>query len=98
MCGRYMTTRSAEEIARWFGVRGPWPNFGPRFNLAPSQDVLAVRFNPKTGERVLGPLRWGLVPHWASDPSVGSRMINAMCETVATKPSFRDAFRLRRCL
>jgi putative SOS response-associated peptidase YedK len=60
--------------------------------------VLAVRFNQETKERSLDALRWGLVPHWANDLKLGSRMINARAETAATLPAFRDAFRERRCI
>jgi len=65
----------------------------------PSQDVLAIRFNPKSGQRSLDALRWGLVPYWAKDIKIGARCINAMAETVASKPAFRDAFaRGQRCI
>jgi putative SOS response-associated peptidase YedK len=69
----------------------------PRYNIAPTQPVLAVRTVP-AGERELVTLRWGLVPAWADDPSIGNRLINARAETVADKPAFRAAFRARRCL
>ena len=57
-----------------------------------------VRFNPDTGERSLDPLRWGLIPHWAKDPSIGVKLINARADGITDKPSFRDAFRRRRCI
>jgi putative SOS response-associated peptidase YedK len=72
------------------------PELEPRYNIAPTQPVAAVR--PASGGRELSFLRWGLVPSWADDPGIGSRMINARADTVATKPSFRNAFRQRRCL
>ncbi len=72
------------------------PNLRPRWNVAPTQEVPAVRREGDGRHLVL--LRWGLVPFWAGDPSVGARMINARAETVAGKPAFRDAFRRRRCL
>lgn len=71
-----------------------WP---PRFNIAPSQDAPVVVAGSR-GERRMGAMRWGLVPRWAPDPSLGNRMINARAETAPTKPAFRDAFRRRRCL
>ena len=71
-----------------------WP---PRYNLAPTQEAPAVLAGPDGGRR-LGLMRWGLVPRWAEDPSIGSRMINARAETAGAKPAFRDAFRRRRCL
>jgi putative SOS response-associated peptidase YedK len=98
MCGRYLLSRSPEEIARWFGTRNPLPNFPARYNVAPTDPVLTVRFNRKTGERSLDALRWGLVPHWAKDLKFGARTINARAESLATTPAFRDAFAARRCL
>lgn len=81
-----------------FDTRNLVPNFPARFNLAPTQDILAVRFNPETGARSLDPLRWGLIPHWAKDQSIGVKLINARAEGIADRPSFRDAFRRRRCI
>ena len=74
--------------------------FQPRFNVAPTQPIAVVRISPDSPSptRELSPLRWGLVPSWAKDPSIGNRMINARSETVAEKPAFRTAFRRRRCL
>jgi putative SOS response-associated peptidase YedK len=68
------------------------------FNVAPTQPVAAVRVVPGGQERELVELRWGLIPSWADDPKIGYRMINARSETAATKPSFRSAFKVRRCL
>ena len=69
-----------------------------RYNIAPTQEVAAIRILSEVGTRRLDMLRWGLIPPWAKDPSIGGRMINARRETVATKPSFRSAFKHRRCL
>lgn len=76
------------------------PGFAPRFNIAPTQAVAAIRANPLKGgvDRQFAWLRWGLIPSWAKDPSIGARMINARAESVAEKPSFRSALRRRRCL
>lgn len=98
MCGRFFSTLPVEELARIFGTSNPLPNYPARYNVAPTQPVLAVRFNPATGQRSLDPLRWGLVPHWAKDLSIGARCINARAESVDRTPSFRDAFARRRCL
>lgn len=98
MCGRYAITSAPEAMRRLFKTTNPLPNFQASFNVAPTQNVIAVRFNPETRERHLDVLRWGLVPIWAKDQSIGSKLINARCETVTTKPAFRDAFRKRRCL
>jgi len=97
MCGRYTLKSSSAQIAATFGVPVP-PTLPERFNIAPSQAVLAVRAQPDTHRRELVPLKWGLVPAWARDPAIGYRMINARSETAATKPAFRGSFRARRCL
>jgi putative SOS response-associated peptidase YedK len=73
-------------------------NYPPRWNAAPSQELLVIRRNHKTGEVSLDPLRCGLIPHWCKDPAGGRKPINAKCETVHKLPMFRDAFRLRRCI
>jgi putative SOS response-associated peptidase YedK len=86
-----------ELLARHFDLEEP-PALAPRFNIAPAQPVATICASPARGARVLELRRWGLIPHWAKDPSLGNRMINARAETVAEKPAFRDAFRLRRCL
>lgn len=98
MCGRFLLTRSPDEIARWFNVTGPLPNARPRYNVAPSQDILAVVYDGQAKARSLQAFRWGLVPFWAKDVKVGYSLINAMAETVAEKPSFREAFKSRRCI
>ena len=74
--------------------------FEPRFNVAPTQPIAAVRLAPEgeSPRRELVPLRWGLIPSWAKEPSIGNRMINARGETAAERPAFRAAFRRRRCL
>ena len=74
------------------------PEIQPRYNIAPSQPVLSVAADRDSGARVAEFLRWGLVPHWAKDPSIGNRMINARAETLADKPSFRGPLRHNRCL
>lgn len=98
MCGRYAITSAPEAMRRLFKTTNPLPNFQASFNVAPTQNVIAVRFNPETRERHLDVLRWGLVPLWAKDLSIGSKLINARSETIASKPAFRDAYRKRRCL
>ncbi len=95
MCGRFTLRTPAHRLAEAFGVDA-LPNLAPRYNIAPTQDVVAIR-HTEAG-RGLAMLRWGLIPGWAKDPAIGSRMINARAETVAEKPSFRAAFRQRRCL
>jgi putative SOS response-associated peptidase YedK len=98
MCGRFLNKLPAAEVARIFGTRNALPNYPERFNIAPTDPVLTVRFNPKSQERTLDVLRWGLVPYWAKDLKFGARCINARTETLATTPAFRDAFQVRRCI
>jgi len=98
MCGRFTrTAASRETLADLFHLSDP-PGLLPLFNIALTQPVAAVRVVPGGQERELVELRWGLIPSWADDPKIGYRMINARSETVATKPSFRSAFKARRCL
>ena len=96
MCGRFAFYSPTEATAALFGVRSV-PEVRPRYNIAPTQTIAAVRVSVE-GSREIALLRWGLVPFWAKDPSIGNRMINARAETVAEKPSFRAAYRKRRCL
>jgi putative SOS response-associated peptidase YedK len=98
MCGRYFLTRPPAALARLFRTIDPVPNHPARFNVAPTQTSLVVRRNPETGARHLDVLRWGLVPLWAKDAAIGSRMINARSESLAEKPAYRDAYAKRRCL
>jgi putative SOS response-associated peptidase YedK len=97
MCGRYTLIRPAWEVAEAFQLE-QLPLFGPRYNIAPTQGVLAVRRLGPAGPRQAVLLRWGLVPTWARDLSVGARMLNARAETVLEKSSFRAPFLRRRCL
>ena len=95
MCGRYSLIADLAKLARRFEFDGDWDAFERRYNIAPTQEVLTV----VGGEtRRAGFMRWGLIPHWAKDSKIGSRMINAKAETVAQRPAFREALRRRRCL
>ena len=96
MCGRYELHSHPAAIALAFGLAHP-PELHARYNIAPMTDVPVVRVGA-AGERELVRMRWGLVPRWAKDPSIGARMINARGETIAEKPSFRTAYRRHRCL
>jgi putative SOS response-associated peptidase YedK len=96
MCGRFAFYSPGEATAALFGVSGALP-VEARYNIAPTQYIAAIR-NAGEDDRELAMLRWGLVPFWAKDPSIGNRMINARAETVAEKPSYRAAYRHRRCL
>lgn len=97
MCGRYTLSGGERALKREFGVHAGGSALLPRYNVAPSQAVPVVRRDPD-GTRRLDMLRWGLVPGWARDRSIGNRLINARAETVAAKPAFRSAFQRRRCL
>ncbi|HEY8484691.1 MAG TPA: SOS response-associated peptidase [Longimicrobiales bacterium] len=96
MCGRFTLAKTSEELQLAFGLEPPFDYHGPRYNIAPGQDVLAVVL--EGGVRRARTLRWGLVPAWADDPAIGHRLVNARAETVAAKPAFRSAYRARRCL
>jgi putative SOS response-associated peptidase YedK len=95
MCGRFTLTADPNELHDVF----PWlslpEELSPRFNIAPTQPIAVV---PNNGENKLDFFVWGLIPFWADDPKIGNRMINARSETLAEKPSFRNAYRRRRCL
>lgn len=95
MCGRFTLRITSSELAKFFELlrEPPWK---PRYNIAPTQPVGVIR--PSTEGRDFRLMHWGLIPSWAKDAKLGARMINARGESVATKPSFRSAFRRRRCL
>jgi putative SOS response-associated peptidase YedK len=101
MCGRVIQSSAAIRYAIVDGldVRDSRVHrYPPRWNGAPSQDLLVIRRNHKTGEVSLDPLRWDLIPYWCEDPKGGRKPINAKYETVRTLPSFREAYRSRRCI
>jgi putative SOS response-associated peptidase YedK len=97
MCGRYRLTAKERYLRDHFGldVGVKWL---PRWNIAPTQMIPTIRQHPKEPTRIFSLMRWGLIPCWAKDPSIGLKAINAMSETAALKPVFRDAFKYRRCL
>jgi len=98
MCGRYtITDNAAAQIDSWLGATWRGAPARASYNLAPTQHAPICRLD-EGGARVLEMLRWGLIPSWAKDASIGARTINARSETAASKPSFRAAFRARRCL
>ena len=105
MCGRYALSQSADDIAEEFGVDriDLAERLDPSWNVAPTDPVFGVlarkrRDEPEVVERRLRTLRWGLVPSWAKDRTIGNRLINARLETVHEKPAFKRAFAVRRCL
>ena len=101
MCGRIIQSSGPLRLAIVDGLNVPDPRISglkPRYNGAPSQELLVIRENHETGRRSLDLLRWGLVPHWCEDKAGGRKPINAKAETVAGLPSFRDAYARRRCI
>ena len=96
MCGRFTLRTSPREVAELFEVPGP-VQLTLRYNIAPTQSIAAVR-QSEAGVRELATLRWGLIPSWAKDASLGGSLCNARAEGISTKPAFRSAFKKRRCL
>lgn len=97
MCGRFTVTVSHKALQDAFPLFD-LPEFKPRYNVAPTQQILAVRHEEGSDKPKGVFLRWGLVPSWADDLSIGNRLINARADGIAQKPSFRSAFKKRRCL
>ena len=97
MCGRFILITLGDIIGEEFQLAKK-PDLIPRFNIAPSQSISAIRISTDSNLRELCTLQWGLIPFWAKDTKIGYRTINARSETVADKPAFRAAFKHRRCL
>lgn len=99
MCGRFAlaTEKHLLEMLYQLELRSDF-SLAPSYNIAPGRQIAACRLSPQEAKRELATLKWGLIPFWAEDPAIGNRMINARSETVADKPSFRDAFKKRRAL
>lgn len=95
MCGRFTLTKDMRLIIEYYNLKSKL-DFRPRYNIAPSQDILAIVSNQGQREPVM--LKWGLIPFWAKDKSIGNKMINARAETVDVKPSFARLLQRRRCL
>jgi putative SOS response-associated peptidase YedK len=96
MCGRFVGFRRLEELIQHFPIDVANVTVTPNYNVAPTQEIMAIVRHDDRNH--LEKFHWGLVPFWAKDTAIGSRMINARSETVATKPSFRNPFKSRRCL
>jgi putative SOS response-associated peptidase YedK len=95
MCGRFAQRTPTKKLAKEFQVEEV-PELEARYNIAPTQDILSIRRTDEGREAAL--LKWGLVPSWAKDVSIGAKLINARSETVTEKPSFREAFKRQRCI
>ncbi len=97
MCGRFTQKADQKTIKKEFKVDSLQDTIlKPRYNIAPTQTIAAVL--ESDGERIIEGLRWGLIPSWAKDESIGNKLINARAETLAEKPSFKNAFRSHRCI
>lgn len=96
MCGRYTLLAEENELQNYFGIEEPIDQYSQSYNIAPSQQVLAVIHDGQ--KKRMGYLQWGLVPHWARDKKIGSGMINARSETAHEKPSFKQLMARKRCL
>jgi putative SOS response-associated peptidase YedK len=96
MCGRFTASFEFREIKLLFNLQRDLPSSTPRYNIAPSQEVPVIVHNEGVNE--LKPMKWGLVPSWAPDRSIGDRMINARAETITEKPSFKRLMQQQRCL
>lgn len=97
MCGGYPLTPPPAVIAQTLQLEEP-PFLTPRYHIAPSPSIAVIRLNPNSATREGVRLGWGLIPSWASDPTIGNQCINAKAETVAEQPAFRSSFAKRRCL
>ena len=95
MCGRFVLTADTDAVQMAFNLTSVGQPIAPRFNIAPSQPIAVIT---NDAPQTLTHHQWGLVPSWAKDPKIGNKMINARSETAAEKPSFRSAFKRRRCL
>jgi len=96
MCGRFALKETPRKLAEHFRIAGDF-NFAPLWNIAPSMRIAAITADPED-KRHFKMMRWGLIPSWAKDATIGNKLNNARGETVAEKPSFRSAFKTRRCL
>lgn len=98
MCGRFTQTLSPQLIAEHFKIAESMPLFKANYNIAPTQNVVAIRLKAESSQRECVLLKWGLIPVWAKEAKFGNQCINAKCETVAEKPAYRSAFKKRRCM
>jgi putative SOS response-associated peptidase YedK len=98
MCGRYRLTAKERWLSAYFNLDPEDVDWVARWNIAPTQEVATIRQDRKEPKRKFALMRWGLIPYWAKDISIGAKTINAASETAAEKPAFREALRRRRCL
>jgi putative SOS response-associated peptidase YedK len=98
VCGRYRLTAKERWLSQYFNLSLEDVAWAARWNIAPTQEVATIRQDRRQPKRLFTLMRWGLIPYWAKDASIAARTINAMSETAAEKPTFKDAMRRRRCL
>jgi putative SOS response-associated peptidase YedK len=99
MCGRYRLSKTEKYLLEHFGVCSREDfEWRPRYNIAPTDQVPVIRQDKEQPERTITTMRWGLIPYWAKDASIGAKMINARAESLTEKPAFKDAIERRRCL
>jgi putative SOS response-associated peptidase YedK len=98
MCGRYRLTANERWLSEYFNIPAEDIEWAARWNIAPTDEVATVRQDRAQPKRIFAKMRWGMVPYWARDISIGAKTINAVCETAAEKPAFREPMRKRRCL
>ena len=96
MCGRFVLISDLSIISEYFNIQEASASFTPNWNVSPGQHIPAVI--RREDKNILATFLWGLIPSWSKDPSIANKLINARAETVDKKPSFRDAFKKRRCL
>jgi putative SOS response-associated peptidase YedK len=97
MCGRFVSTSQPDKIADYFDATADVESLGENYNVAPTHDIYAVVAGPDGTARVEA-FHWGLIPHWAKDRKIASRMINARAETLGEKPAYKSLFRKKRCI
>ncbi|HEY7402036.1 MAG TPA: SOS response-associated peptidase [Candidatus Angelobacter sp.] len=98
MCGRYRLTAKERWLSEYFNIPAEDIEWAARWNIAPTDEVATIRQDRKEPKRIFAKMRWGLIPYWSKDKSIGARAINAMSETAAEKPVFRESIKTRRCL
>lgn len=98
MCGRYRLTARERWLSEYFNLNPEDVEWAARWNIAPTDEVATVRQDRREPKRIFAKMRWGMIPYWAKDISIGAKTINAVCETAAEKPVFRESMKKRRCL
>lgn len=98
MCGRYRLTAKERWLSEYFNIPAEDIDWAARWNIAPTQEVATIRQDRNVPKRKFGLMRWGMIPYWAKDMSIGNKTVNAVCETAAEKPVFRESMKKRRCL